>query len=150
MDGLIRRHRTYSDAGWALATAELDLLTEVADTLKPPDPVAQHRWLFDDHIPDLGEDVRADAENYQEQLQQARTAAMVEIAAAGGLAEVVRLANDCEVPWAVGWSLADSRAALDDDEVIGYLDNPALKLVDFARGYVTRKLSLEAERGDSE
>src|SRR5262249_35024255 len=52
---LVRRPRAFATAAWALPAAEVDRLAHIADRLRPDDVVESHRWLFETHLPDLGE-----------------------------------------------------------------------------------------------
>jgi hypothetical protein len=147
VEDLIRHHRTYPDARGALSSEELGQLADVSNGLRPADPVEVHRWLFDEHVPDLGEGSRADFAEYQELLQQHRTEAARKIYSAKGLDGVIDLARECELPWQLGFALADSPSDLDEDQVVDRLDDAELKLVEFARGYVARRLrGVEANR----
>jgi hypothetical protein len=143
LEEFIRRHRTYADTKWALPTEELDLLAQISDQLKPASPVELHAWLFNEHVPDLGEGRRADSANYLELLQQARTEAAREIVSAEGFGGIIRLAQECELPWPLGFALADVLIELDDNEIMDLLDNANLKLVNLAQGYATRRLRVE-------
>ena len=144
LQDLIRQHRTFSDARWALPGHVLDLLDEISNKLKPAEPAELYRWLFDDHVPDLGEGSRADSAKYLELVQRARTKAAGEIVSSAGLEGAIQLAKEIVLPWALGFALADADPNLDDDKVVSLLDNPEPRLVDFARGYVTRRLSTGA------
>jgi hypothetical protein len=140
LEDLIRQHRTFADAEWALPCDELDLLAEISNRLKPAEPAELHRWLFNEHVPDLGEGRRADTANYLELVQRARAEAAGQIVSSAGLDGITELAKAIELPWALGFALAEADPDLDDDEVVSLLDNPEPKLVEFARGYITRRL----------
>lgn len=45
LDQMVRRHRKFESAEWALPVEELNQVAQVADAFKPPDPVAAHSWL---------------------------------------------------------------------------------------------------------
>lgn len=149
LEDLIRQHRTYSDAAWALSDGELTQLARASERFKPTDPIEQHRWLFNEHVPDLGHDRRADFSNYEQLLVQARTTAAQEIFASSGLDGVIRLAKECLLPWPLGFSLAETRLALDDDGIVALLDSTEPKLVDFAKGFATRRLRMEASSDEA-
>jgi hypothetical protein len=142
LDTLVRQHRTYADTPGALPGDELDMLTEISQRLKPVEPVEQHRWLFNEHVPDLGEGRRADAADYPELLLRARAEAVAEIVSSQGLSGVIELASECELPWSLGFALADAGPDMDEDQIVLLLDNSEPKLVDFARGYATRRLKM--------
>jgi hypothetical protein len=54
VDELVRRHRAFADAEWALHSEEVDRLAAIANVLKPSDPKEANKWLFDSHLPDIG------------------------------------------------------------------------------------------------
>jgi hypothetical protein len=140
LDNLVRRHRTYANTRWALPEAELELLAEISQKFKPVEPIERHRWLFNEHAPDLGTGTRADFLEYQETVLRARAEAAGEILSSEGPDGVIELAKECELPSALGFALAEAGPDVDDNQIITLLDNPEPKLVDFARGYVTRRL----------
>jgi hypothetical protein len=140
LEDLIRQHRTYAGVRWALPGDELDLLAEISNRLKPTEPAEQYRWLFNEHVPDLGEGSRADAANYLELLQQARAKAAGQIVSSSGLDGVIELARQCELPWSLGFALAEAGGDFDEYQLLSLLDDPEPRLVEFARGYVTRRL----------
>ncbi len=51
---LIRRHREYHDAPWALPEDELDRFEQAIAGAKPEDARDRNRWLFDNIHPDIG------------------------------------------------------------------------------------------------
>jgi hypothetical protein len=148
LDNLIRQHRTYSNTAWAIPENELSQLAEIAEQIKPADLPDQVRWLFDEHVPDLGQGRRADVVDYQELLFQERVRAARKVFASGGLEGVIGLARECKLPWVLGFALADTSLKPDEEQIVSLLDNEDLKLVDFAKGYGSRRLRLEAERGE--
>ena len=52
---LVAKHRTYSDAQWALPEVEIAELDAITQRLRPTDSVDSESWLFEDHTPDLPE-----------------------------------------------------------------------------------------------
>jgi hypothetical protein len=144
LEDLIRQHRTFADAQWALPGDELNSLAEISNRLKPEEPAEQHRWLFNEHVPDLGEGIREDCANYQELVLRARANAAGEIVSSEGLDGVIELAKECELPWALGFALAEAEPVVDENQIASLLDNPEPKLVDLARGYIVRRLRRRA------
>ncbi|WP_124646786.1 hypothetical protein [Burkholderia ubonensis] len=50
---LVAKHRRFSNAAWALASADVDELEAVGRLFQPASEVAEVQWLFDDYLPDL-------------------------------------------------------------------------------------------------
>ncbi|HSH31099.1 MAG TPA: hypothetical protein VK963_00315 [Candidatus Saccharimonadales bacterium] len=135
---LVRYHRAFADAKWSLPEEELSKLEALAERFKSDEPIKLNRWLFDDHLPDLGTK-RIDSPTYNEDLRKARTAATAEMYRAG-LDEVLKVAKTCQVPWAFGYSVADAGITTDEDRIIKLLSIPDNHLVEFARAYTVYRL----------
>lgn len=98
---LANHHRSFANADWALPSAEVDRLVEIADALELPDPVLRHRWLFDDQFPDLG--IRGEDHSEQvAELQRRRKSAVDEIIQVKGWAGVDHLVSTAQFSYIVG------------------------------------------------
>jgi hypothetical protein len=107
---MVGRHREFAEADWALPAEELTAMDELATRLQPSEgSVAGILWLFQDHMPDLGDDsvTRRDYSAYQARLAELRTKAVDTVHRSGGLDVVLQLADQSVVAWSVGVSLAD-------------------------------------------
>ena len=135
---LSRQHRAYPDAKWSLPEADLSEIEGLAALLKPVDPVASHRYLFDKQMPDLGTK-RADFEAYEATLNEARRHAIREIVDADGVEGIERLLESAKEPFAIGWSIADSGVELPSEQVLQYLDSSEPNRAAYARGYVQKR-----------
>jgi hypothetical protein len=114
---LVAKHREFSDAEWALPAEEVDALEALQRRLEPHDAVDRHAWVFEDHMPDLGDASKRkegayDHQGYAETLSERRRVAVREVLDVDGWPGVLRIANRAVVPWMVG----DALAQLDDGE----------------------------------
>ncbi|CAH0253376.1 hypothetical protein SRABI02_03230 [Plantibacter cousiniae] len=138
LSSYVRHQREYADAEWSLSEEWLGPLAEVAQNLTPARPSDMTRWLFDDWHPDIGipaDELRA----YDAALSERRAAGIAQVFAEEGLEGVRRLAASVELPWAVGSALAKATDSVDAD-VIGELDSEDRAAVQFAEGFVRRRL----------
>ena len=107
---MIGRHREFAEADWALPAEELTEMDELATRIQPPEgSVASVLWLFQDHMPDLGDDSvsRRDFDAYHARVEELRTTAVDSVHGSGGLDALLDLAGQSVVPWTVGVGLAD-------------------------------------------
>ncbi len=110
LQGLVRSHKSYPDADWALPPAETDRLDRLSyqiagDQAVPTDAVEENLWLFAEDIPDLGHGIARgdDMAAYEQALGTRRAVAVGEVAQSEGLSGLYRLAARAE---------ADGRGAL--------------------------------------
>lgn len=134
IDKMVRQHRSFATADWALPQEELDRIADLAELIVPKDLVAKHAWLFERPLPDLGEE-RADYHEQEAKAEAARAEAVAEVAAAEGSAGLLRLASAVKYPGLVG--IAAAREASDelDEQTRSLLDDEDPNLVSFASGY---------------
>jgi hypothetical protein len=142
LDELVRRHRAFADAEWALPASEIDQLARIADRMTPIDPIEAHRWLFDTHWPEMRTERDTFAER-QRQVEAARAEAIKAVLESGGIEAVELLARSVGQPGFVGTATADHGTEELDQRVVLLLDNDDAKLASFAYGYCVRR----AERG---
>jgi hypothetical protein len=135
LDELSRRHRAFADAAWALPDEELRGIDRVAALLRPADPIENNQYLFDSSQPELGLPMVGRIPEYQPDLNQARARALKEIHDAHGLSGIRRLVAAAKETFAIGWSLAESGAAVAEDEVLLDLDNDDLHIAAFGIGF---------------
>lgn len=98
---LCRHHASFPDANWAMPKAELERLKAIADGFALKDPVLKHRWLFDEHFPDLGNHKHGHAERTTE-LHERRRAALAEVLAVKGWGGVNELLSTVNYRYVVG------------------------------------------------
>ena len=142
LDKMVRRHRKFETADWALPETELNKVAEVADAFKPPDPVAAQSWLFDEHWPDIGGE-RLEYHEQEARLNEARASAAREVLTADGFDGLIRLAESVELPGFVGVGAAPHASQELDERIVALLDSDSGKLVSFARGYSYERVTGE-------
>lgn len=141
LEDLVRRHREFSDAEWALPASEIDPLSELAGRFKPSSPLIKHRWLFDDHMPSIEGFRRSDDWDASgAELARVRKEAMAEIAATAGWEELLTFARQAKVPSAVGIALSEANVAKHEAEILKLLDSGAGAELAFARAYVANEI----------
>lgn len=134
IDKLIRHHRAFADAAWALPAEELERLEGIARRLLPTDPVAANRWLFDTHLPEIRTE-RGNYEQRQEEVASARAEAIRLMLDSHGSKSVLQLAETVSLPWFVGTATASQGTSDLDVEVLALLDSAQRSLATFAQGY---------------
>ena len=128
LQGLVRFHRSYPDADWALPADEIDRLDRLAlqiagDRAIPADSVEENLWLFAEYHPDLGDGVarRDDIAAYEQALRTRRAVAVGEVARTEGLGGLYRLAARAEADGRVapvdviGVALEELESGFSDD-----------------------------------
>ena len=106
LDGLVRRHRKFADARWAMPEGTISKIEIVANTLAPEAPVLKYRYLFNGRDADLF----PDKGNYEEQrkhLDKVRQDAVQEIFDTGGVSAVLDFAQSVSMPGNVGYALGE-------------------------------------------
>ena len=101
LDNLVRRHRRFADAKWALPEEALLKIEEVANTLAPETPELLYQRLFGNRDYALFEEKG----NYDEQrrkLDEARRVAVQTILESGGFQAVSTFARSVASPYEVG------------------------------------------------
>ena len=137
----LHHHNSHPDAAWAMEQSDLRALESVYLELTPSDPVAAHAWLFDSwpkphNAPPV--DLTRKPMDFSErdnQVAEARQAAVRAAYETGGRLAILGLAEAAEDPRQLGASLAltmDHRLVF--DLAWEHLGSPAPKLRDFARG----------------
>jgi hypothetical protein len=104
---VIRRHREYHDAPWALPEDELVRFEQAIASAKPADARDAYRWLFDDTHPDIGIRKSSDLATYDREIGTMRADAVKRILNDHGLAGVEAFAQAVKYPYLVGAALAE-------------------------------------------
>jgi hypothetical protein len=104
---LIRRHREYHDAGWALPEDELVRFEAATAGAKPGDPRDEARWLFDSTHPNIGVPKATDLEAYDRDIRDLRVAAIRRILGKHDMAGLEEFAQMVKFPFLVGAALAE-------------------------------------------
>ncbi|MGV3757124.1 MAG: hypothetical protein ACO1QS_17230 [Verrucomicrobiota bacterium] len=112
LDELVRQHRRFSDADWALPKDAISKIAETAQALAPTSPALKYHHLFSGRDYDLYDEMG----NYEEQrkrLDKARQDAIAEILGAGGIEAALKFASNVAAPYEVGRALG----AITSDEI---------------------------------
>lgn len=97
LDSIVRQHRKFADAKWAMREGTISKIEIVASTLAPKTPVLKYHYLFNDRDFDLF----PDTENYEERqkrLDKARQDAVQKILDTGGVSSVLDFAQSVAIP----------------------------------------------------
>lgn len=143
LDELVRRHRTFNEAKWALPEAVLERLASTAERFRPSDPVDRQAWLFNEHFPELPTGTKEVAARMAE-LESVRQAAVEEVLQAQDIAGVERLARSVKLPNFVGVAAAELRSPDLDAFALAHLDAEDVHLIDFSVSYVRTRTRGEA------
>lgn len=98
---LCRHHSSFADADWALPKADLERLQTIAQALTVEDPVLEHRWLFDEQFPDIGDRYSSHDDRARE-LQAKRKAALHEVLGKKGWSGIHELLSSVAYGYIVG------------------------------------------------
>lgn len=115
LDKLCRKHSSFADADWAMPSAELVRLQDIAGGFSLKDPVLKHRWLFDEQFPDLGGQ-RDDYGKRSKELQVRRQKALNEVLSAKGWEGIHQLISVVSYGYIVGTEVG--RLECEDIEVL--------------------------------
>ena len=104
LDKLVRQHRKFADAQWALPEEALLKIEEVAHALAPEAPELKYQHLFTHRESDLS-DEKGDYGEQRERLNEKRRIAVQAILSGGRLKDVLAFAQNVAVPHQVGEAL---------------------------------------------
>lgn len=112
LDKLIRHHRKFADAGWALPKEAVDKIAHIAHALEPKKAEFKYHHLFSDRDFDLY-DEKGNYEEQQKRLDAARQDAISEIMGHSGADAALSFAAKVPAPYEVGRALG----AMDSEEL---------------------------------
>lgn len=142
---LVRKHRHFSDAKWALPSKTVDLLEQIANEIAPSNPVYLYQYLFsnDEYVffnPKL------DWHKQQEELLNERISAVKQIHEMGKTDAVIQFAGRVENSTKVGDVFARIAKELNDREFLpDFLDSPEQYKRQFIKGYIESRYALLGE-----
>ena len=144
---LIASHREFSRAEWALPADDLAALEAIEQRLRPRGAVDVHAWLFEEHMPDLGDGTKMpggeyDHQSYVTKLTERRRAAVERVARTDGWDGVIELTRRAIVPWAVGDALAEVDNNQFEVACLASLESEEPHEIDLATGYFSRRFSV--------
>ena len=118
---LVRDHRRFADAPWALPAERVDRIEEQLRRFQGTDTAQDLAWLFANYVelPDPGS---RDAAAEQQAVAQRQEEAVRDLIADGGIAAIWELAARCEAPRLLGFKAGRVTADL-DEIVIAELDS---------------------------
>ena len=117
LQNLVRQHRRFADAAWALPEEAVRKIEESAAVLAPQDAMLKYRYLFSDREFDLL-DEEGSYEEQQQRLDAIRQAAIKIIIEEGGLADALAFAQDVSAPNEVGRALGAIADQELEDEIL--------------------------------
>ncbi len=104
LDKLVKRHRKFSNADWALPEDSINEISKTAEKLAPISPVFRYHHLFSGRDSDLY-DGKESYDNLQKRLDKARQDAMSEIIGNGDIDVALSFAASVASPDAIGRAL---------------------------------------------
>lgn len=150
LDELVRHHRKFSDADWALPEDAVNKIAETAQTLAPNSPAFKYHHLFGGRDFDLY-DEKGNYDEQRKRLDEARQTAIVEIIGGSDVDAALNFAAMVAAPYEVGRALG----VIASDEMEGsilpaLLDSEDDILVRVVAGFIwTRFWKLKAEWVDT-
>ncbi|MCU1239392.1 MAG: hypothetical protein JWO71_118 [Candidatus Acidoferrum typicum] len=110
LHALVRKHRNFQEAAWALKADQIKPFEELCQQIEPLDPVRRIVWLFNDYAPDAG---LPKGQDYIGDANQARNEALRVLLRENGLPAVLVLARTAKLPHFVGIALAETSPNLE-------------------------------------
>ena len=117
LEKLVRQHRRFADARWALPAEAVQKIEETADALAPRDVALKHRRLFSDREFDLL-DEEGSYEEQRKRLDEIRQAAIKTIIEKGGLTDALAFAQNVSAPDEVGRALGGIASQKLENEIL--------------------------------
>lgn len=93
----VNKHLAFRDAQWALPEAELVRSEKLMSVLEPSDARLKHKWLFDEHFPDLPMR-KSDHDAFSSELNTLRSRAVGEIIQQSGISELLQFIETIAFP----------------------------------------------------
>lgn len=149
---VLHNHRSYPDANWALPESDLVELEDLYRILQPKDVIRRNLWLFDTFQVDFPEGSQYNPDNWEEEFKKRREregkerrAALGEIIREKGIEKALEVRGQVKMPRVLGSTLADLICQEEDIEKICICLNDDQETIDFAYGFVLRKLESEGK-----
>lgn len=117
LNELVRRHRKFFEAEWALPEETVAKIEEIAKLLSPSTPEFKYQHLFSDRDFDLFEK-KGDYEEQRKRLDEARQAAVSEILGDGNFAKCLDFAKKVASPYEVGNALGVIASSVVEDAIL--------------------------------
>ncbi|MBV9451379.1 MAG: hypothetical protein JO345_36380 [Streptosporangiaceae bacterium] len=135
---LVRDHRRFPDARWAMPANLVDRIAEQLSRFEDEDDAPDAAWLFARYVelPGPWKDIEAE----QRTIEQLRETTVRTLLANGGLDAFWELAEHCEAPDVLGWTAGHVEAAM-ADSMVAELDSANRARWQAARGWVAGRFA---------
>lgn len=117
LEDLVRRHRKFADAGWALPKKAIDKIEKTANILAPEALDLKYRYLFSNRDYDLL-DEKGDYDAQRQELDKRRQFAVNAILDSGSLSDVLSFACEVAAPFEVGYALGAIKSAKVEGKIL--------------------------------
>ncbi len=104
LDEIVRHHRKFSDAKWALPESAINEIANTAQALAPKSPEFKYHHIFSGRDFDLF-DEKGNYDEQRKRLEEARQAAIIEIIGDGNVDAALKFAARVAAPYEVGRAL---------------------------------------------
>lgn len=150
LDGLVRRHRKFADADWALAEEAVNKVAAIAGALAPKLPEFKYRPLFSDRDFDLY-DEKGNYDEQRKRLDALRQSAIAEIIGDGDVRAALNFATKVAAPYEVGRALGTVLSEkLEADVLPSLLDSEDNTFIRVVAGFIwTRFWELKTDWVDA-
>jgi len=133
---IVRHHRKFSDADWALPEETITKIEETANLVSPSSPEFKYHHLFSDRDFDLF-DEKGSYDEQRKRLDEARQAAISEILDDGNLDAALQFAAKVAAPYEVGRALgAIASDRLEEAILPSLLDSEDDTLLRLVAGFI--------------
>ena len=117
LESLVRQHRRFADADWALPEEVVKKIEETAEALVPQALELRYHYLFSGRDFDLF-DEKSDYDEQRKRLDETRQAAVKAILEAGGLPAALAFAQSVSAPYEVGQALGVIASKEVEEEIL--------------------------------
>jgi hypothetical protein len=139
---IVRDHRRFPDAAWAMPADLVDRIAEQLTRFEDTSSVPAAAWLFASHVELPGPWPKDIAAEQQEVLRLQETA-VTDLVSSDGPSAFWELAEHCESPYKLGWAAGHAAADLADDIMTAELDSDGQVRRQAARGWVEGRFAAE-------
>ena len=133
---LVRLHRKFSDAKWALPEDVINRIANTAQTLAPTSPTFKYHHLFSCRDFDLY-DEKGNYDEQRRRLDEARQAAIIEITSDSDVDAALSFAINVDNPYEVGRALGGIASDKMEDSILpSLLDSKEESLINVVAGFI--------------
>lgn len=138
-ESIIRKHRKFQDARWALPEEILSKIESVSNLLVPQEPSKKFEYLFNEYDVELYEE-KGNFDEQSKMIEAQRTEAIKAIYTAHGIQAILEFSKEVKLAIEVGSALGRIDAIDENNFLIPtYLNSEDKKINDLIRGYVWTK-----------